>query len=65
MKPLYLLNTVLFIGLRKNMRNLKTFLALNPAAWDVEPNSGGIRKIRWTSGGRGKVVVSESSTLIV
>ncbi len=32
----------------------KTFLALNPEAGDVEPNSGGIRKISWTSGGRGK-----------
>ena len=32
----------------------KTFLALNPEAGDVEPHSGGIRKIRWTGGGKGK-----------
>jgi hypothetical protein len=29
-------------------------LAVNPEAGDVEPKSGGIRKIRWVSGGKGK-----------
>lgn len=38
----------------KEYEEFKTFLSLNPNAGDVEPNSGGIRKIRWTSGGRGK-----------
>ena len=39
---------------QKEYEEFKTFLSLNPNAGDVEPNSGGIRKIRWTSGGRGK-----------
>ena len=39
---------------QEEYEEFKTFLALNPEAGDVEPNSGGIRKIRWTSGGRGK-----------
>jgi len=38
----------------KEYEEFKTFLSLNPNAGDVEPNSGGIRKVRWTSGGRGK-----------
>ena len=38
----------------KEYEEFKTFLSLNPNAGDVEPNSGGIRKIRWASGGRGK-----------
>ena len=37
----------------KEYEEFKTFLSLNPNAGDVEPNSGGIRKVRWTSGGRG------------
>ena len=39
---------------QEEYEEFKTFLALNPEAGDVEPNSGGIRKIRWTGGGRGK-----------
>ncbi|MGU2729634.1 transcriptional regulator, partial [Acinetobacter baumannii] len=35
---------------QEEYEEFKTFLALNPEAGDVEPNSGGIRKIRWTSG---------------
>ena len=38
----------------KEYEEFKTFLSLNPNVGDVEPNSGGIRKVRWTSGGRGK-----------
>ena len=34
--------------------DFKTYLAVNPEAGDVEPKSGGIRKIRWVSGGKGK-----------
>ena len=32
---------------QEEYEEFKTFLALNPEAGDVEPNSGGIRKIRW------------------
>ncbi len=32
----------------------KTFLSVNPDFGDVEPNTGGIRKIRWGSKGKGK-----------
>lgn len=31
---------------QEEYEEFKTFLALNPEAGDVEPNSGGIRKIR-------------------
>ena len=30
------------------------FIAANPHAGDVVPGSGGLRKVRWGSGGRGK-----------
>ena len=40
--------------IEKEYEEFKTFLSLNPNVGDVEPNSGGIRKVRWTSGGRGK-----------
>jgi hypothetical protein len=33
---------------QEEYEEFKTFLALNPEAGDVEPNSGGIRKIRWS-----------------
>jgi len=33
----------------KEYEEFKTFLSLNPNAGDVEPNSGGIRKVRWTA----------------
>ena len=39
---------------QEEYEEFKTFLALNPEAEDVEPHSGGIRKIRWTGGGKGK-----------
>lgn len=32
----------------------KIYIAQNPEAGDVEPNSGGIRKIRWGGKGKGK-----------
>ena len=55
----------LVYGLRKSTKNLKTLLALNPEAGDVEPNSevASRKIIRWTMvvGGK-KLVVSESST---
>lgn len=31
-----------------------TFLAQNPLIGDVIPHSGGIRKVRWSSSGKGK-----------
>ena len=31
-----------------------TFIAGNPDAGDVVPGSGGVRKVRWGSAGRGK-----------
>ena len=30
------------------------WIALNPTAGDVIPDSGGLRKVRWTVSGRGK-----------
>jgi len=30
------------------------WIALNPLAGDVIPGSGGLRKVRWAAGGRGK-----------
>ncbi len=30
------------------------WIALNPLAGDVIPGSGGLRKLRWAAGGRGK-----------
>jgi hypothetical protein len=34
--------------------NFITFIAANPDAGDVVPGSGGLRKVRWGSAGRGK-----------
>jgi mRNA-degrading endonuclease RelE of RelBE toxin-antitoxin system len=34
--------------------DLQIFLAENPEAGDMIPHSGGCRKIRWSTGGRGK-----------
>ncbi|MCJ8513660.1 transcriptional regulator [Acinetobacter lwoffii] len=34
----------------KEYNEFKIFLASNPEVGDVEPNSGGIRKVRWGSG---------------
>jgi len=34
--------------------DFKIFLATNPNAGDVEPDTGGIRKIRWHSSTKGK-----------
>lgn len=50
---------------QEEYEEFKTFLALNPEAGDVEPNSGGIRKIDGRVAVEAKVVVLESSTLIV
>lgn len=38
----------------KEYNEFKIFLASNPEVGDVEPNSGGIRKVRWGSGKTGK-----------
>ncbi len=34
--------------------NFVSFIAANPEAGDVVPGSGGVRKVRWSYGGRGK-----------
>jgi len=34
--------------------NLVAFLGMNPAAGDVIPGAGGVRKVRWAEQGRGK-----------
>lgn len=38
----------------KEYSEFKVFLASNPEAGDVEPNAGGIRKVRWGCGQTGK-----------
>lgn len=35
-----------------------TWLAANPLAGDVIPGCGGLRKVRWSRGGMGSVVVA-------
>lgn len=39
---------------QEEYEEFKTFISLHPDSGDVEPDSNGIRKIRWVSGGRGK-----------
>lgn len=36
------------------LRQLQTFLMLNPQSGKVIPGSGGLRKLRWSGSGRGK-----------
>jgi hypothetical protein len=38
----------------QEVERLTVFLALNPEAGDVIPGTGGVRKLRWKCGGRGK-----------
>jgi hypothetical protein len=38
----------------EEIKNLRSFLALNPYAGDVIPGTGGVRKLRWGVAGRGK-----------
>lgn len=38
----------------EEFNEFKTFLATNPEFGDVEPGTGGIRKIRWSTGHKGK-----------
>src|SRR5262245_40822437 len=42
------------LGLEESLRLLQDELLLNPEAGDVEPGSGGLRKIRMPDPGRGK-----------
>jgi hypothetical protein len=44
------------------LSELQEFLRKNPEIGDVVKNSGGVRKMRWGSPGRGKRGVYESST---
>ncbi len=39
---------------QQEYEEFKVFIAANPDAGDVEPGAGGIRKVRWSSGGKGK-----------
>lgn len=39
---------------KEEYEEFKIFIASNPEAGDVEPNAGGIRKLRWSSGIKGK-----------
>ena len=36
------------------LKELVTFLAINPEAGDLVPGTGGCRKLRWAAAGRGK-----------
>jgi mRNA-degrading endonuclease RelE of RelBE toxin-antitoxin system len=38
----------------KERNDFVSFVATNPEAGDVVPGSGGVRKVRWSYGGRGK-----------
>ena len=38
------------------------YLAANPTAGDLIPETGGVRKLRWARGGRGKAAAYGSST---
>jgi hypothetical protein len=42
------------LGLEESLRLLQHELLLNPEAGDVEPGTGGLRKIRMADPGRGK-----------
>lgn len=42
------------LGLEESLRRLQQELLLNPEAGDVEPGTGGLRKIRMADPGRGK-----------
>lgn len=42
------------LGLEEPLRNLQEELLANPEAGDVEPGTGGLRKIRMPDPGRGK-----------
>lgn len=43
-----------FYWTEEEYEDFKTYLSMNPDAGDVEPQSGGIRKIRWVTGRTGK-----------
>jgi hypothetical protein len=43
-----------FVGHDEDRNTFITFIAGNPDAGDVVPGSGGVRKARWGSAGRGK-----------
>ena len=64
MRPLFTKYCLVY-WTQEEYEEFKTFLALNPEAGDVEPNSGGFVKLDGRAVGEVKVVVSESSTLIV
>ena len=57
---LTVIETPMFVRLASDCWNDKarisfiTFIAGNPDAGDVVPGSGGVRKVRWGSAGRGK-----------
>jgi hypothetical protein len=38
----------------EDLRELEIYLCLNPSGGDVVPGTGGLRKLRWTLGGKGK-----------
>ena len=39
---------------REEQTTLVVYLAANPRAGDLVPGTGGVRKLRWARGGRGK-----------
>ena len=45
---------IIALGLEESLRPLQHELLLNPEAGDVEPGTGGLRKIRMRDPGRGK-----------
>jgi hypothetical protein len=45
---------VIALGLEEPLRNLQEGLLTNPEAGDLEPGTGGLRKIRMPDPGRGK-----------
>ena len=45
---------IVALGLEESLRNLQQELLGNPAAGDLEPGTGGLRKIRVRDPGRGK-----------
>ncbi|MFZ0589939.1 MAG: type II toxin-antitoxin system RelE/ParE family toxin [Bryobacteraceae bacterium] len=58
--PMTVLETARFLKDVKSMMSdsereeLVAFLAANPAAGEIIPETGGVRKIRWALAGRGK-----------
>jgi hypothetical protein len=58
--PMTVVETVRFLNDAEPMMSdsereeLVTFVGANPEAGDIIPGTGGVRKIRWALGGRGK-----------